>query len=234
MNRVLGFDTSTAHLSVAITADGKTLSEREAGPDETGRPRHARELLVAIEGVLGETGGWDSVTRIGVGIGPGTFTGLRIGISTARALAQARDLPVVGVSSLSALAAGAGETGWRAVLAVLDAKRKEAFAALYGPEGEELWEPWVGSPSDVVPRVEELSEMPLAVGDGAVRFREELEASGARVPPDADRRHRLGARHVCRLATQADAEPLIEIKPTYLRRPDAELWRERDRGPTRT
>jgi len=231
VDRVLGFDTSTAHLTVAVTASGEVLAEREIEPDETGRPRHARKLLREVESVLEETGGWDRVSRIAAGVGPGTFTGLRIGVSTARALAQARDLPVVGVSSLRALAEGARD-GSTAVLAVLDAKRTEAFAALYESTGEDRWEPWVGSPADLAGRIAELTESPLAVGDGAVRFRAELEASGARVPPDADLRHRLYARHVCRLAGDAAAEPLAEIKPIYLRRPDAELWRERDRGST--
>lgn len=232
MDRVLGFDTSTPFLSVALTEGEEVLAESEVEPDSTGRPRHARELLGTIEGVLSEASGWEGLGRIGVGIGPGTFTGLRIGISTARALAQSRGLPVTGVSSLRALAAGAAHAA-NDVLAVLDAKRTEAFAALY-VGGEELWEPWVGSPQDLSARVSERSEAPLAVGDGAVRFREELEASGADVPADEDPLHRLRARHVCFLAADAEAKPLPEIKPTYLRRPDAELWRERDRGTTST
>jgi len=232
MDRVLGFDTSTPFLTVALTEGGEVLGESEVEPDSTGRPRHARELLGAIEGVIGEASRWEGVGRIGVGIGPGTFTGLRIGISTARALAQSRDLEIAGVSSLRALAAGAADEA-HDVLAVLDAKRTEAFAALYRG-GEELWEPWVGSPEDLTALAFEHSEAMLAVGDGAVRFRQELEASGAEVPADEDPLHRLRARHICLLAAEAEAGPLQEIKPTYLRRPDAELWRERDRGPTST
>jgi len=187
-------------------------------------------LLPAIETVLSTGGGWDAVERIGVGLGPGTFTGLRIGISTARALAQSRDLPLVGVSSLRALASGGdGET-----LAVIDAKRNEAFAALYGAEGEELWEPSVNTPESLASRVAERGGGLLAIGDGSVRFRAELEATGIDVPPDGDARHRVAARHICRLAAVARAGELEEIKPTYLRRPDAELWRERDRGPKST
>ncbi len=232
MDHVLGFDTSTQILSVAVTAGEQVLTEREAEPDSTGRPRHARELLLAVEATLDEAGGWDSVGKIAVGVGPGTFTGLRIGISTARALAQSRALPVVGVSSLRALAAGGAVTSTRSTLAVLDAKRNEAFAALYGGDGTELWPPWVGSPESLAKKVAEHEESVLVVGDGAVRFRHELEASGADIPADEDPLHRLRARHVCLIATGAAAGPLVEIKPTYLRRPDAELWRERDRGPT--
>jgi len=227
MDRVLGFDTSTAHLTVAITEGDDVLGEREVAPDSTGRPRHARALMAAVEDVIDGAGGWEGVGRLAVGLGPGTFTGLRIGISTARALAQARELPLSGVSSLRVLAAGAGSA--IEVLSVLDAKRTEAFAALYGAGGEELWEPWVGSPQNVAARASERAEPVLAVGDGAVRFRDELEASGAQVPADEDPLHRLWARHLCRLAARAKGGPHEEIKPAYLRRPDAELWRERDR-----
>ncbi|HYH60465.1 MAG TPA: tRNA (adenosine(37)-N6)-threonylcarbamoyltransferase complex dimerization subunit type 1 TsaB [Solirubrobacterales bacterium] len=234
MHRVLGFDTSTAHLTVAVTASSEVVSEQEVKPDETGRPRHARRLLEAVESALEATGGWDGVGLIAVGAGPGTFTGLRIGISTARALAQARGLPVTAVSSLRALAEGARGGTEAPILAMLDAKRQESFAALYGPAGEERWAPCVGGPAELGRRIAALPDPPLAVGDGAVRFRAEFEASGARVPPDADPRHRLYARHVCRLAEDTEAEPLADIKPTYLRRPDAELWRERDRGSTKS
>jgi len=231
VNRVLGFDTSTGYLTVALLAGDEVVAQSEIAPDEvTGRPRHARELLPAIEAVLSTGGGWDAVERIGVGLGPGTFTGLRIGISTARALAQSLDLPLVGVSSLRALASGGdGET-----LAVIDAKRNEAFAALYGAEGEEVWEPSVNTPERLASRVAERGGGLLAIGDGSVRFRAELEATGIDVPPDGDARHRVAARHICRLAAVARAGELEEIKPTYLRRPDAELWRERDRGPKST
>ena len=227
MSAVLGIDTATAQLSVAITAGEELLCERTVEPDGTGRPRHAQELLLAVEDVLASAGGWDRVGRIAVGVGPGTFTGLRIGIATARGLAQARNVDLAGVSSLGALAAGCVREG--PVLAVLDAKRNEAFAALY--EGEtEVWAPFVCPPGDLGERVRKELRGVIAVGDGAVRFRDELDASGAEIPPDEDGVHRLRARHVCLLAAKAEARPLAEIKPTYLRRPDAELWRERDRG----
>lgn len=228
MQRVLGFDTSTANLSVAFTTGSDVGCERIVHPDESGRPRHTRELLAVVEGVVGEAGGWDSVGRIAVGLGPGTFTGLRIGIATARGLAQSRGLPLGGVSSLRALAAGSAQAS--PVLAVIDAKRAEVFAGLY-TGGEEAWEESVGPPGALAERIRGMATAPLAVGDGAVRFRSELEASGAEVPADDDGAHQVRARHICLLA-DAEARPLAEIKPTYLRRPDAELWRERDRGTT--
>lgn len=229
MQRVLGFDTSTAHLSVAITAGTEIERERTLDSDPSGRPRHARELLNVIEEIVAGSGGWDSLGRIAVGLGPGTFTGLRIGIATARGLAQAGGLELVGVSSLVALAAGARAR--TPVLAAIDAKRNEVFAALYHGD-EEVWPECVTSPADLVERLAAVGESPLAVGDGAVRFRGELEASGAEIPPSDDGAHRVRAHNICLLAAGAEAGPLAEIKPTYLRRPDAELWRERDRGTT--
>ena len=227
---MLGFDTSTAYLTAALVADGAILGEREVDPDPTDRPRHARGLLGAVEGLLDDAGGWDSVERIAVGTGPGTFTGLRVGIATARALAQSRELAVCGVSSLRALAAGAEAP---ATLAVIDAKRNEVFAALY-QRGSLAWGPWVGGPDALWEQLPQHGAPALAVGDGAVRFREELEASGAEVPPDPDPRHRIQARNTCLLGLSAEPVPLHEINPTYLRRPDAELWRERDRESTST
>lgn len=226
MTPVLGFDTSTALLSVALTDGRETLAERFVEADSNGRPRHARDLMGAIEAEVGGVGGWHGISRIAVGTGPGTFTGVRIGVATARALAQASGVELVGVSSLAALAAGASEGP---VLAVIDAKRDEVFAALF--EGsEEVWEPAVGPPSELAQRILSAGISPVAIGDGAVRFRKELEASGARVPRNGEDVHRVGARHVCILGAGIDPPPLEEIKPTYLRRPDAELWRERDRG----
>ena len=150
VQRVLGFDTSTAHLSVALTAGPGRRLRADCRPRPDGRPRHARELLAVVEDVIGENGGWDSVDRIAVGLGPGTFTGLRIGIATARGLAQSSGLGLCGVSSLRALAAGS--EGTRPVLAVIDAKRDEVFAALYEGE-EEVWEASVGPPGDLADRV---------------------------------------------------------------------------------
>ena len=228
--RTLGFDTSTGELSVALAAGEVVFAERHVGPDDQGRPRHARALLPAIESVLAEGGGWGAVSRIAVGIGPGTFTGLRIGVATARSLAQARGVELAGVSSLAVLTAGAGSANDenRARLAVIDAKRGEVFAGLYHTDGREIWPAWVGAPQELAERIGALDRPPLAVGDGSVRFREQLEAAGAVVPAGDHPAHKLRARHLCRLADGAPDDR--DLGPNYLRRPDAELWRERDHG----
>jgi tRNA threonylcarbamoyladenosine biosynthesis protein TsaB len=228
---VLGFDTATADVAVAVTRDGEPLVERRVGPGER-HPRHATALLPEIEAAVSECGGWDAVGLIAVGIGPGSFTGLRVGISTGRALGQALGKPLTGVCTLDALARGIGErpgAGHRTRLAVLDAKRNQAFASLGGRGGERLWDPVVAAPDELAARVADLSEPPLAGGDGSVRFRQDLEAAGAEVLPDGDPGHRLGARQVCLLGERSEGSPPDEIRPIYLRPPDAQVWLERDR-----
>jgi tRNA threonylcarbamoyladenosine biosynthesis protein TsaB len=231
---VLGFDTSTPDVAVAASRGERVLAERRVAPPAGGRPRHASALLPCIEEVVAEAGGWDSVSTLAVGIGPGSFTGLRIGVANARALAQARGLPLAPVGSLAALAHGIGRSpraGGRERLAVIDARRGEVFAALFGADGTQAWVPLAVGPEELARRLAGRPP-PLAAGDGALRFRAELDA-GAEILPEGDPAHRLSAGSVCLLATRP-TERLESVRPLYLRQPDAELWLERDRGnPTR-
>jgi len=228
---VLGFDTATDDVAVAVTIDGRPVAERRVDARPGEYPRHATALLGEIEAAVDVAGGWPRIGLIAVGIGPGSFTGLRIGVATARALTQGLSLSVAGVVSLEALARGIGELDpARRRLAVIDARRREAFAALYGIGGEPEWPPFVGEPDALAERIAALEQPPLAAGDGSVRFRAQLEAAGAEVLPDTDPAHRIAARHVCLLGAGATPVRPEEIEPMYLRRPDAELWRERDPG----
>jgi tRNA threonylcarbamoyladenosine biosynthesis protein TsaB len=216
---VLGLDTATAATVAGVLDAAGAVTEVRDDPEPGARPAHAARLLGAAEAALERAGvGWEEVERLAVGLGPGSFTGLRIGIATARALAQARGLPVVGVSSLEALARGAGETGL--VVAVLDARRGEAFAAAWRDAAPAL-APAALPPEALAERVAALPGTALAVGDGAVRFRGPLEAAGARVPADEDRIHRLRAEHVCRLGAQGTPTDRDVLLPDYLREPDA-------------
>lgn len=153
-----------------------------------------------------------------------------MGISTARGLGVSLGLPARGVSTLDALAAGIAEAGAQgARLAVLDGWRGEVFAALYGAEGERIWEPAVYKPEDLAERIAGLGEPPSVAGSGAVRFRHELARDGVRIADDSDPVHRVAARHVCALAAAAAGEEDRDgLAPIYLRPPDAERWRERD------
>jgi tRNA threonylcarbamoyladenosine biosynthesis protein TsaB len=241
---VLGVDSATADAVVGVTADGTVVREAQVDPGPSGRPRHSQVLLEEIERSVEAAGGWERIDRIAVGIGPGSFTGLRIGISTARALAQARSIPIVAVGSLAALGRGinarvlrakrgatrftAGEG--RLALPVIDARRREAFAALFEDDGAERWPPFVASPDELAERVRELDRPCLAAGDGALGFAAELKAAGATVAPPEDPIHRLAARHICAVGEAAIEVSPEQIQPLYLRPPDAKRWLERDRG----
>jgi len=215
--------------------DGEVLYESLLGLSPDGSPGHTTRLLGEVERAVGAAGGWARIDGIAVGLGPGSFTGLRVGIASARALGASRGLAVAGACTLDALALGLAEAGGaeRGRFAVLDARRGEAFAARYSASGERLWGPWVGTPGELGERISELPEPVLAAGSGAIRFRDELEDRGAEVPEDGDAVHRVSARYVCRLAA-AGVAPIGDgpLAPIYLRPPDAERWRERDGSQT--
>ncbi|HEU5142249.1 MAG TPA: tRNA (adenosine(37)-N6)-threonylcarbamoyltransferase complex dimerization subunit type 1 TsaB [Solirubrobacterales bacterium] len=227
---LVGFDTATEDTAVCVWQDGEPLHESLIGTSEKGGPLHTAALLTEVERAVEAAGGWGAVAAIAVGRGPGTFTGLRIGIATARALALARNLPLSGVPTLDALARGIGAVAGSAPrLPVLDARRGEVFSALYSPAGERLWGPVVDPPEALAKRLVSLPAPPLAAGSGAVRFRQHLTSQGAEVPDDADVVHRIAARHICAIAAdRSGAEDSSPVAPIYLRAPDAERWRERD------
>ena len=232
MSAILGIDTATGVVAVAAIREGEVVREVGHDPDEAGRPRHAALLLPEIERCVDAAGGWEAIDRIAVGVGPGSFTGLRIGISTARGLAQGRSLPLAPVGTLAALARGISDAdpqGERQALPVLDARRAECFAALYDGEGAEVWAPAVAPPERLAERLRELGSSPLAAGDGSLRFREQLEPAGAEVADPGAPVHRIAARHICALGREAMTAPPERVEPIYLRAPDAERWRERDR-----
>lgn len=216
--RILGFDTATRATTVALV-DGGTVLERRDDPPSGARPRHTTRLMPMIAELLCEAGwGWDELDRIAVGIGPGTFTGLRIGVSTARALARARGLELVGISTLESLSLGADAD---VVCAAIDARRGEVFAALWDRRRLVL------GPAALKPAVlaERLGPGTLAIGDGAVAFRDVLVPSGALIPDDDAALNRVTAVNHCRLGLLARASDPDGVLPDYLRLPDAELSR---------
>jgi tRNA threonylcarbamoyladenosine biosynthesis protein TsaB len=230
LSAVLGFDTATEDTAVCVAHRGEVLYESLLGLSQRGGPQHTTALLEEIERATAAAGGWEAVSRIAVGIGPGSFTGLRVGVATAQGLGFSRGLPVTGVCTLDALQRGLGERGGegRGRLAVIDARRGEVFAALYSPDGARLWEPLVCPPQDLAERLADVPRPLLAAGSGAVRFRDELESRGVEVPAPADPAHRVAARHVCALAVGDAGSGPGPVAPIYLRPPDAERWRERD------
>jgi tRNA threonylcarbamoyladenosine biosynthesis protein TsaB len=205
--------------------------EARDDPPPGARPGHATRLMPQIVELLERAGiGWREIDRIAVGTGPGTFTGLRIGIATARALARARGIPLVGVSTLRSLALVPDPGPSDVVLGVIDARRGEVFAAAWSARGLDhatvpLLVPAAIAPEALAELVPGLGNAVLAVGDGAVEFRQVLERSGASVPDDASELHRVTAVNHCRLADGSVARAPDEIRPEYLRLPDAEIAR---------
>ena len=223
---VLGFDTATPATAVGLRlADGATLEIQDI-PGSGERPGHATRLLPLANELLAQAGiDWGSLQRIAVGVGPGTFTGLRVGVATARGLAQSLALDLLGVSSLHALAHRAlhdpsvrGDAG---VLAAIDARRGEVFLAGWSSE-DELLAPRALPPADFEEGLAQHS-IGLAVGDGAVRYRSHLEALGVEVPADTSPLHRVSGAAICALALHVEPSALQTILPDYLRRPDAEI-----------
>jgi tRNA threonylcarbamoyladenosine biosynthesis protein TsaB len=192
---VLAFDTATSVVTAALVRDGELLGERVSRPVSV--LEDAEALLVSAGLQPTDLGG------VAVGVGPGSFTGIRMAIATARALSFALGVPIAGVSTLRAL--GAGAPG---ALPVIDAKRREIFTEVNG-EAVVL-----------TPQALELEPGTLCVGDGAVRYRELLTSHGAEIPPDDDERHVPRARFHAILAR--DFGPAEAVQPVYLRVPDAE------------
>ncbi len=216
---ILGFDTSTAASTAAVLrADGELFESAPPSARLAERPAHAAELLPAVGDVMERADvGFGDLDAIAVGLGPGTFTGLRIGIATARALAKANELPLRRMSSLAALAAGMDGPSR---LALIDAKRGEVYAALF-EEDEERWPPMVVGIDALLERVRDAGVNPQAAGDGSLRFRDELEAAGVAVAPAESPLHVVSAGHLCRRALDAPDVAPEQVVPNYLREPDA-------------
>ena len=224
---VLGFDTSTHATTVALRAsDGETLTERD-DPSAGDHPGHATRLLAMAAALLARAGiGWGDLDRLAVGVGPGRFTGLRVGVATARGLSQSLEIELAGVSSLHALAFAAAAPA-QPVLAVIDALRGELFAAGYDGGGDcTLACPGALAPAELAERLRAgpATSAWVAVGDGAVRYRAPLQEAGAVIPEDASSLHLVDAAAICELGRRArPAGRLEELLPDYRRRPDAEL-----------
>jgi tRNA threonylcarbamoyladenosine biosynthesis protein TsaB len=189
----LAFDTATHRATSALVRDGEVVGERTST---------ASRVLADADDLLREAGlRQRDVTHVAVGTGPGSFTGIRIGLAAARGLSFSLGVPVAGVSTLDALAAGAP-----GAVPVIDARRREVFVLVDGPR--------VFRPAEL-----DLGPGTMCVGDGAVRYRELLEEKGLEIPADDDPRHVPWARHHAALARGFGDAGAVE--PIYLRLPDA-------------
>ena len=228
--RVVGFDAATDDTVIAASRDGGLTFELVAGPGPDGRPTHSRELLGGITAAAESLGGWKEVDRFAVGLGPGTFTGLRIAVSTASGLAMSTGVRVVGVSTLEAMARTLSG-GDASVVPVLDARRGEVFTAAYDAAGAELSPPVAVPPGEAVELIRSLDGAVRVGGPGAVRFADLFADAGIRVEDPQSERCRLSGASICELGVAADCDCDHPLQPIYIREPDAKLWLERDGRP---
>ncbi len=199
---ILAFDTATDIATSALVDDAELLGERVSLP---------RTVLEDVDGMLRAAGRSPrELQGIVVGTGPGSFTSTRIGLAVARGLALALDVPVAGVSTLDALAAGARAAGQEEALPVVDARRREVFVR--GADGE---------PRAVTPAALALEPGTVCVGSGATRYRDALEGLGGVVPSDEDELHLPRARFHAALAEDFGAAE--DVLPIYVRAPDVEV-----------
>lgn len=195
MALILAFDTATHVATVAVVRDGEVVGERVTRSQRV--LADADEMLRSIDLVPSD------IEALVVGTGPGSFTGIRLGLAAARGFALARDVPVAGVSTLAALTAGLP-----GAVAVIDGGRREVF--------------WLTGGTPCAGRADELLLEPetTCVGDGALRYRSALESLGAHVPPDDSDVHIPHARLHASLAL--DFGPADLVEPIYVRAPDAQ------------
>jgi tRNA threonylcarbamoyladenosine biosynthesis protein TsaB len=230
---VVAIETSTPQTSVAIASEAGLLGSVSVA----GKARQ-EAVTPALEQLLS----WsdldlDQVDGIAVGTGPGLFTGLRVGVETAKTLAQVLDVPILGISSLDALAFGVRHSQ-KQILAVIDGRRGEVFWSAYrsvpGGVARET-EPVVTKPDELVSGLAGTSQHVLAVGDGAILYRDTFQGIALRVEfasaivahPDAASLVEIALPRFLR----GEHDRLTDIVPVYLRKSDAEIaWDQRARN----
>lgn len=228
---ILGIESATAQVGVAIGGHEGVLASAHSARDR----RHAETLAPQIKFVCEQARvSLSEIGVIAVDVGPGLFTGLRVGLASALALAYALGVPMIGVSSLDLMAFSVQHSN-KCVRACLDARRGEVFTAQYRsvPGGvQRTSEPAVVSPDELCSEMVAAGEEILLVGDGALRYSHEFSSvQGVEIGEDGlaypSARSLVGLAHPKALREEFVA--LGEIEPTYLRKPDAEInWATRE------
>lgn len=227
--RVLAADSSTAYCSVALHdgSNASTIAETTVLADR----RHSELLLTITDDILRNAGiDLKDVDLFAVGTGPGSFTGVRIGIATWQGLALGQGKRLIGVCTLEAMASAAGAHSG-VTCPVIDARMAEVFAAMYRQNGGMLYTeaaPWVGSPQSVIDR---LPPDAVVFGDGFERYRAEFSAKLPQLKPLPAELQFPRAASLARLAAERIQEPDAaadpsEVHPLYLRKSQAENVRE--------
>jgi tRNA threonylcarbamoyladenosine biosynthesis protein TsaB len=227
---LLGFDTATPQVSVAMSSDGAVVGELRLGHDR----RHAEHLVPSIQYLCRQLDlDLARLSGIAVGIGPGLFTGLRVGLTTAKVMAQALRVPVVGIPSLDLVAYPLRHTD-RGIIAVLDARRGEVFHARYRPVPggvQRVSDYEVATPRDLTADLVAAGDEVLLVGGGALRYRDVFrgvdraeQAGSSFAAPDSTALLELAAARMER----EEFSSASEVQPLYLRQSDAEIdWEKR-------
>jgi tRNA threonylcarbamoyladenosine biosynthesis protein TsaB len=231
---LLGLDTATRRIGVVLASDQEVLARVElAGTGRHGAPRHAEALAPAIEYCCRETRvAVAQLSAIAVGIGPGMFTGLRVGVTTAKVLAQSLRIPVVPIPSLDILAYPLRHAR-SLVVPTIDARRNELYYAIYRPvpggvQRESDYE--LGTPDDLAVELDARGEDALLCGDGVLHFpapfraHARFEVAGpSHAAPDLAA---LAELAIARYQREEFCQPQ-EVVPMYLRRSDAEITWDR-------
>ena len=227
---ILGIESAGSQVGCAIGGHEGVLASAHTGK---GR-QHAESLAPQIDFVRRQAGiEFSELGIVAVDIGPGLYTGLRVGISSATTIAHALGIPMIGISSLDLLAFPARWTS-RLIVTALDARRGELFTALFRkvPGGiQRIRDPQVNTPQELLAELMTIEEPALLVGDGALRY-QEIFSSIRRVEMAEQGLANPSARSLVQLAhAQALREEFVpswDIKPIYLRQPDAEInWKTR-------
>jgi tRNA threonylcarbamoyladenosine biosynthesis protein TsaB len=227
---VVGIETSTLQSSVALGTEQGTLAALSVRVDRAGHEVVAEAIRHLLEWT---STSMDGVGGIAVGLGPGLFTGMRVGIATAKTLAQTLGVPIVGAASLDLVALPARHAR-RLICATVDAKRGELFYAFYRPVPGGVTrqtEFLVGTPEDVAAELQARAEDILLVGTGGLVYRQQLEgpshvefASPGPVHPSAEALVELAVPRLLR----EDFDRLYDVQPIYIRKADAEIaWHQR-------
>lgn len=222
---LLAIDTATTCSSIAITRGNLQQGEVLASLSLNTRVTHSRRLLSSIEWLMGEIDlSWEDLGGIVVNLGPGSFTGLRIGLASAKGLAMAANLPLYGVSSLEILASRVSSD--KPICACLDARKKEVYSAFFKWQDGQLVQITENAVWPATKMVESLREPTVIVGDGTINYSEAFEGHElARLAPAALHITSAEALGLCggTQKAQGNALDLAASAPIYVRASDAEL-----------
>lgn len=222
--KILALDTATDSCSVAATEDGRVAAELTIRKNQT----HSRHLMELVDSVLQIAGfGAADLDGLAVSIGPGSFTGLRIGISTIKGLAHALDKPVVGVSTLEALARQCSQTSFL-ICPMLDARKGEVYTATYRFDADELVQQTTARAMQPEALTDHIKSPCLFIGTGARLYRQTIVAAAGNLAHFVS-----GGQNTIRASSVAflsmprfeakDTDEIANLIPHYIRKSDAEL-----------